>query len=207
MAGQEARINDALKQLGEEYRLGMVQVAEYRSRRKLLVDGWGERDVTTSPRKSKTATATGPALHRPAAPPPAPEPRTNPIPMLIVGAALLAIAGGAWYVLGHKAPTGNVPAIAPMSPAAQAIRKAADDFIRQNAWDADSVNAFVSQWRALDAADRARVADEPEIRTLRYRLDQNIQAEMQLITPDSTPEQRAQLVLLQGFSAALAGGS
>jgi len=56
MAGQEARINDALKQLGEEYRLGMVQGVEYRARRKLLVDSWGERDVTTAPRSLKSAT-------------------------------------------------------------------------------------------------------------------------------------------------------
>ena len=45
MSGHEARINDALKTLGEEYRLGMVAAEEYRSRRRMLLESWGERDV------------------------------------------------------------------------------------------------------------------------------------------------------------------
>ena len=45
----EARINEALRQLGEEHRLGMVQPEEYKARRRLLIEAWNEKEVTTSP--------------------------------------------------------------------------------------------------------------------------------------------------------------
>ena len=83
--------------------------------------------------------------------------------------------------------------------------KAADEFVMRNAWDADSVSAFLAVWRGLGAADRARAAEEPAMRTLTYKLEQNIQAEMQLITPDSRPEDRQQLTVLQGFAREMTG--
>lgn len=207
MSGHEARINDALKQLGEEFRLGMVQVAEYRSRRKAIVESWGERDVTTSPRSLKSATATAPSP-RPRAAAAVPPPRKSSMPLLIAGLGLLALAGGGWFMFAKSSsPASGSPktAAAPLSPQALEARKSADEFVARNVWDAASIQAFVAQWRALSPEDRARVGDEPALRTLRYRLDQNIQAEMQLITPDTKAAERAQLTLLQDFSRALSG--
>lgn len=203
----EARINDALKQLGEEYRLGMVQVVEYRSRRKMLLESWGERDVTTSPRALRAKTPAISAARKPAAVAP---PKKSAAPFVIAAVALVALAAGAWFLLGSGGKAGqanstNQPGMTPLSAEALTVRKAADDFMVRNVWDADSINAFLKQWRSLSDADRARVGDEPVMRTLRFRLDQNIQAEMQLITPETKPEERVQLTLLQDFLHALTG--
>lgn len=205
MPSHEARINDALKQLGEEFRLGMVQVAEYRARRKAIIDGWGEHEVTTAPRRSQTATGQAPRP-RPVAPPS--PPRKSRTPLIIAGAALIALVAVGWFVLGRSsAPRGSAsqPGAEPLSESAMAVRAAADEFVARNVWDRESIQAFLAQWQALSPPDRARLQQESAMRTLRYRLDQNIQAEMQLITPDTKPEQRTQLTLLQDFSRALAG--
>jgi hypothetical protein len=187
----------------------MVQLAEYRSRRKMLVDSWGERDVTTSPRSLRVATtATGPASRaRPGAAAP-PAPSKSSMPLVIAGLAVIALGGGGWFLFSRASappPGATQPAAAPMSGQALAVRTAADEFVARNVWDAASIQTFIRQWQALSPQDRARLADEPAMRSLRYRLDQNIQAEMQLITPDTKPEDRAQLNLLQEFSRALAG--
>ena len=208
-SGHEARINDALKQLGEEFRLGMVQVAEYRSRRKMLVESWGELEATTAPRSLQGRTATAPAARRRAVPVPAPE--KSPVPIVIAVIAAVVLGVGGWLALRPGAKPQNSaaqgPVMAPMSAAAAAVDKSADEFLARNVWDAASIQAFEAQWRALAPADRDRVIDEPSLRTLRSRLDQNIQAEMQLITPETKPEERAQLTLLQDFSRALTGAS
>jgi hypothetical protein len=208
MSSHEARINDALKQLGEEFRLGMVQAEEYRSRRRLLLESWGEIDATTSPGSLRVKTATTPNRAKPGTAP-APAAATRSIVPVVVVAALVVLAIAGFLLLKPKAqPAGAGADVAPaeaLSPQVLAVRKAADDFVAVNVWDAAAVEAFLQQWRALDAADRARADEQPALRTLRYKLDQNIQAESQLVAPDAPPEERQRLTLLEGFARELSG--
>lgn len=209
MSGHEARINDALKQLGEEFRLGMVQAEEYRARRRALLESWGERDATTSPgsMRSKTSTTPNKTPLKPAVA--APEPPKSAIPLIVL--LVLIVAGAAaYFVLKPKAPTaapavGAAAAPAPVSPHVLAVTKAADDFLAGNAWDAAGINQFLQAWQPLTPTDRAKASEHPSMRTLRYKLEQNIQAESQLIAPDAPPEQRERLTLLEGFAHELAG--
>jgi hypothetical protein len=217
MSSHEARVNDALKQLGEEYRLGMVQLAEYRSRRRMLLDSWGERDATTSPGSLRAKTATGQTApnrvplpaSRATAGAPAPEPKRSMAPLIIVVALIVAGAAG-YALLRPKAPAPSTAATAtpppePESPQVAAVRKAADDFLAANAWEAPAIERFLQQWRGLGPEDRAKAADVPSMRTLRYKLDQNIQAESSLVAPDAPPEQRQRLTMLEAFARELAG--
>ena len=208
MSSHEARINDALKQLGEEFRLGMVQAEEYRSRRRLLLESWGEIDATTSPGSLRVKTATTPNRAKPGTAPAPAAARRSIVPFVVVAVlVVLAIAG--FLLLKPKAqPAGAGDTVAPaeaLSPQVLAVRKAADDFVAVNVWDAAAVEAFLQQWRTLDAADRARADEQPALRTLRYKLDQNIQAESQLVAPDAPPEERQRLTLLEGFARELSG--
>ena len=210
----EARINDALKQLGEEFRLGMIKAEEYRQRRRAIVESWGEIEATTSPGSLRSKTAPGAGSARPAGvyvAPPAPAKKSNTIVIAIV--AIVALGAGAYLVLKTasrpKAPTmAPVPAVAPksLSPGVAAIGKAAEEFVAGNKFEPDAINAFVAQWQALSEADRAQALGEPPMRTLRYKLDQNIEAESQLVAPDAPPEARARLTMLENFAQALGGG-
>ena len=215
MSGHEARINDALRQLGEEFRLGMVQAAEYRQRRRALLESWGERDATTSPGslRSKTGT-TAPNRSVPAAaaatPAAAPARGAKSLMPLVVVGALVVLAAGAFLAVkpGSKPPPVNVmPPVEPPSPQVSAVSRAADEFLAGNAWDDAGINRFLESWRGLDAADRARALEQPSMRTLRYKLDQNLQAESQVVAPDAPPEERQRLTLLEGFARELAGGA
>jgi hypothetical protein len=213
MSGHEARINDALKQLGEEFRLGMVAVDEYRSRRRMLLDSWGEKDTTTSPGAMKLPPAVTPAAAvRPPAPAPAKAKPKGKGPLVAgIIACVVVVAVGSYMVLVPKrtpieAKPGT-PAVAPANPQVQAIKKAADDFLARNAWEAEPINAFIAQWRQLSAADRARALEEPSLKTLRYELAQNIQAESQLVPADAPPEQRQRLELLTQFARELDGST
>jgi hypothetical protein len=206
----EARINDALKQLGEEFRLGMVQPEEYRARRRLLLESWYERDVTTSPGSLRAAL-----------PPPSATPQKLPaapaasnVPKLVLAglAVVVGIAVSAWLVFGGKepasgqaAPVAVTPALPPASPQVLAVRKAAEDFLAANAWEQAQVDLLLQQWRQLSPEERARAREEPAVRTLRFKLDQNLQAEAQLVAPDAPPEERARLDLLTRFAEELDG--
>ena len=210
MSSHEARINDALKQLGEEFRLGMVQAEEYRSRRRMLLESWGEIDATTSPGSMRSKTATTPNLTKL---PPATatatvaEGKRAIVPFLVV-VGLVVLAVGAYFALRPKAPPpapGVATPAAELSPQVLAVRKAADDFVAANAWDAAAIDGFLQSWRSLGAEDRARANEQPALRTLRYKLDQNIQAESQLVAPDAPPEERQRLTLLEGFARELSG--
>ena len=64
---------------------------------------------------------------------------------------------------------------------------------------------FLQQWGGLGPEDRARAADLPSLRTLSYKLDQNIQAEASLVAPDAPPEARERLTMLEAFARELAG--
>lgn len=211
MSGHEARINDALKSLGEEFRLGMVAADEYRARRRLLLESWGERDVTTSPGSLKgisTATKPTPAMPRTVVIPPPPK---DNAPALAIGiVATIVIAAGAWFAISHRAaPPGlaarATPPVAPASAEVQAIKKAADDFLASNAWDAEPIDAFLQLWMPLSAADRARALEEPSLRTLRSEVKQNLQAESQLVPADAPPEQRRRLDALTRLARELGG--
>ncbi len=200
----EARINDALRQLGEEYRLGMVQPEEYRARRRMLLESWNERDVTTSPGSLKSKL---PPLLPPNQRAAVQADNKNMPKLIVIGlAVLVAIAASAYLTFGPKkaavAPAA-VPATAPPSAAVLAARKAAEDFLALNAWEAAQVELVLQQWRALSPEDRVRAREEPAIRTLRYQLDQNIQAESQLVAPDASPEDRQRLDLLARFAEEL----
>jgi hypothetical protein len=194
----EARINDALKTLGEEFRLGMVQPEEYRARRRMLLESWNERDVTTSPgslrsaklptRPTSTQRVAGPA-----------QAKSTPKVVLIGVAVTIGIVASAYLTFAPKKADVTAPAAVvqpPPSAAVLAARKAAEDFLTLNAWEPAPVEALLEQWRLLSPADRARAREEPAIRTLRYKLDQNIQAESQLVSPDASPEDRQRLDLL-----------
>jgi hypothetical protein len=202
----EARINEALRQLGEEHRLGMVQPEEYRSRRRMLIESWHEKEVTTSPGSLRSAGFTTiPPGKRKAIQVEAP----SVVPRLVlIGLALiLGIAVSGYYVFApRKAPEAVEPAVpppAPLSPQVQAACQAAESFLAANSWDATNVEALLAQWRQLSPEDRARAREEPAIRTLRYKVDQNIQAESQLVAPDAPPEDRQRLDLLNRFAGEL----
>lgn len=204
----EGRINDALKQLGEEYRLGMVQPEEYRARRRLLLESWHERDVTTSPGSLKSGrTATRPPpVQRVAA---KAEDRNLPKLALIGMAVAAGIAASAYVMFAAKKPPElapvTLPPQAPPSAAVLATRKAVEDFMVLNAFEPAQVEAVLEHWRGLSPGDRVRAREEPAIRTLRYKLDQNIQAESQLVAPDASPEDRQRLDLLVRFAQELDG--
>jgi hypothetical protein len=205
--GHEARINDALKQLGEEFRLGMVQAEEYRSRRRALLESWGERDATTSPGSARSRTLTNPGAGM-APGPAAPPAGGSKAPMLIVGTVVAVLAVGGYFALKpSKAPPAAPaqPAAAPLSPQLVALRRAAEDFVAANAWDEQGVARMLEAWRSLDAADRARGLELPSMITLRYKLEQNIQAESQVAGPDAPPEAVARLRLLEDFARELSG--
>lgn len=206
----EARINDALKQLGEEFRLGMVQPEEYRSRRRLLLESWYERDVTTSPGSLRSALPPPSAMPQPA--PAAPAADNMPKLVLAGLAFVVGIAASAWVVFGSKkpaaeqaAPVAATPALPPASAQVLAVRRAAEDFLAANAWEQAQVDPLLEQWRQLSPEDRARAREEPAVRTLRFKLDQNLQAEAQLVAPDAPPEDRARLDLLTRFAEELDG--
>lgn len=202
----EARINDALKQLGEEFRLGMVAAEEYRLRRRRILETWGERDVTTSP-GSLSAAQLGP---RPAAPPAEKARARSAVPLIVGAIVVLAVAAAAAYVLlePQRSPGFTPAPVAlppPASPEVRAVARAADDFLARNAWDAEPIEAFLAHWRQLRPADRARARAEPAVRTLRGSLQRNIDAEAQLVTPESPPEARQRLDSLTAFAQELDG--
>jgi len=207
----EARINDALKQLGEEYRLGMVQPVEYRSRRRLLLESWYERDVTTSPGSLRAhGLSTIPPGKKTVVPPAAVPPKDTPKLVMIGLAVIVGIVASAYLTFGPNkapvvaaAPVATTPAMPPPSAQVLAARKAAEDFLLVNAWEQGPVDQLLAQWRQLSSEDRARARDEPAIRTLRFKLDQNIQAEAQLVAPDASPEDRQRLDLLTRFAQEL----
>lgn len=207
----EARINDALRRLGEEFRLGMVQPEEYRSRRRLLLESWYERDVTTSPGSLRSVLPPPKAMPQP--PAAAPAATSNMPKLVLVGlAVLVGIAASAWLVVGSKkpesgmaAPVAATPALPPASAQVLAVRKAAEDFLAANAWEQAQVDLLLGQWRQLSPEDRVRAREEPAVRTLRFKLDQNLQAEAQLVAPDAPPEERARLDLLTRFAEELDG--
>jgi hypothetical protein len=197
----EARINEALRQLGEEHRLGMVQPEEYKARRRLLIDAWNEKEVTTSPgslRKAGFGTIP-PGQKRVMG-----APSSTPKFVLIGLGVVVAIVVSAWFTF-KPGPAGApaVPAQAPPSAQVLAARKAAEDFLAANAWEAGAVEAVLTHWRQLSPEDRARAREEPAVRTLRFKLDQNIQAESQLVAPDAPAEERQRLDLLTNFAKEL----
>ena len=207
----EARINDALKQLGEEFRLGMVQAVEYRARRRRLMESWNERDVTTSPGSLRAHGLSTLPPGKKEAIAPAPSPNNTPKLILIGIAVAAGIAISAYFTFGSKQapmaasapPAEAAPAPPPASPQVLAARKAAEDFLLVNAWEQAPVEQLLTQWRLLSAEDRTRAREEPALRTLRFKLDQNIQAESQLVAPDAPPEDRARLDLLTRFAGEL----
>lgn len=203
----EARINDALRQLGEEHRLGMVQPEEYRSRRRMLIESWHELEVTTSPGSLRAAGfSTIPPGGRKAL---APARSGNTPRLVLIGLAVaVAIAVSGYFTFAPRdaqdsAASVALPAPEPMSPQVLAARKAAEDFLAANTWEAAPVEALLAQWRQLSPGDRVRAREEPALRTLRHQLDQNIQAESQLVGPDAPAEDRQRLDLLTRFAEEL----
>lgn len=196
----EARINDALRALGEEFRLGMVAVEEYRVRRRKILDTWGERDATTSPGSLRGSVQPGAVAPKSA---PAPVRRAgNPLGLVAgIVFALLLIGAGVYFVFDANRKPAPPPgaAAAPANPEVQAIAQAADEFLARNDWEAEAIGAFLARWRALSPAQRTEALDQPSLRTLRHKLGENVQAESQLLGPDATPAERARLDMLQAF--------
>lgn len=202
----EARINEALKQLGEEHRLGMVQPDEYRARRRMLIESWHEQEVTTSPGSLRSVgLSTLPPGVKKAIP--ASLPTGAPRLILASLAVVVGIVVSAWLTFGPReadpAPAAAAPPPVSLSEPVLAARKAAEDFLSANAWEAGPIEALLAQWRQLSPEDRALAREQPAVRTLRFKLDQNIQAESQLVAPDAPPEERQRLDLLTRFAAEL----
>ena len=223
---QENRINDALKQLGEEYRLGMVSAEEFRGRRRALLQSWGDRDATTSPsalpRKASTTQVNpdrgkgGPGAM------PSPLQGKSGKGLLAGGLVLLLAAGVGAYFVFKKRPSATAAsstAAAPIikrSPELLAVMRAATEFRSRNRWEAEDTDGFLSLWRALTPSDQVIARQEPSLQSLRYELEQNIQAEAQaMATPagvapsaNDTPPASAQqerLDRLRAFALALTG--
>ena len=202
----EARINDALRQLGEEYRLGMIQAEEYRARRRLLFEAWNELEVTTSPgslRKAGFGTIP-PGQKRAIA---GASPFAQPQVLLAAAAVVVGIVVSGWFIFapgkGGDAPDVALPPPVQLSEAVVGARKAAEDFLAVNAWETAPIEALMALWRQLSPEDRAQAREQPAVRTLRFKLDQNIQAESQLVAPDASPEDRQRLDLLTRFAQEL----
>lgn len=205
-AGQEARINEALRRLGDEFRLGMVPEEEYRKRRRLLLESWGERDVTTVPGTMRTRPAPAPA--------PAAKTATSPAHRRLgTGfAVLVLLAAGAYAALQFgrpaRAPDVQSAAAAVVVRSAQLgiVMRSADEFVSQNQWGQAETDAFLGQWRSLSADERVQARAEPAYRTLRHKLAQNIQAESQVADGGNPPAQTERIARLQQFAAELDAG-
>jgi hypothetical protein len=117
---------------------------------------------------------------------------------------VVAVIVSAWFTFKPRSTAAPVvPAQAPPSAQVLAVRKAAENFLAVNAWEAQAVEAVLTQWRQLSPEERVRALEEPAVRTLRFKLDQNIQAEAQLVAPDAPPEERQRLDLLTKFAEEL----
>lgn len=203
---QEARINEALRALGEEHRLGMVQAEEYRTRRRLLIEAWHEQEVTTAPGSLRTAgfSTIPPGVQNAFRD----DPRPNASKLVLIGLAVVVAIGVTGYFTFASRPADTTaataePAPPPLSPQVLAARKAAEDFIAANTWEAGPIEALLARWRQLSPADREQAREQPAVRTLRFKLDQNIQAEALLVAPDAPPEERQRLDLLTRFAEEL----
>lgn len=198
-AGKEARINEALRRLGDEFRLGMVPEEEYRKRRRLLLESWGERDVTTAPgnlrnRRMQAAVAGNVAV------------KVQSRRPLWIGLAILtaAVTYTALFSNGPKTPPNDSPVTATLrSPQLTALLRSADDFVEQNRWGEIETDAFLREWRSLSQEDRARARQEPAFRTLRHKLAQNIQAESQASSDQNDTAQTGRFERLQKFASEL----
>lgn len=211
MSGHEARINDALKSLGEEFRLGMVAGDEYRKRRRMILESWHERDATTSPHAVRNLTtaqpaAPSPSLARTTVVPP-PSPKRKPVGLAVAAVAIVLVVAGGWYAKSRRAePAAGADAkaqVEPPSPEVLQIKKSADEFLARNNWDAGAIDEFLAQWATLPAEQRARALQEPSLRTLRHELDENLRAESQLVAADAPPDQRRRLDALSRFAREL----
>lgn len=211
----ESRVNEALKQLGEEHRLGMVKSEEYRQRRRTLLQKWGEPESTTTPgadfMKSMSTTQTNPARRMVPTPVQAPEsaPR-NRAPLWVVGgiAVMVALASTAWVFKKPSADgSGTNPGSAsePRSVELLAVMREANAFRARNSWEAADTEAFLSSWRAMSAEDRRQAQDEPSLQSLRHELEQNLRAERQALELNPDPDAQARLDRLNRFAGELAG--
>lgn len=205
----ESRINDALRQLGEEHRLGMIKPEEFRGRRRALLESWGEPESTTSPGgRSLSITQTNPAMAMPRGNVPALAPARSRTAMgIAAGAALLAVVAvlAFWYWKQPAAPdvTRAVAVEAPRSPQLLAVMREATAFRNRNRWDAAEIEAFLAAWRTLPLADRQRAQQEPSLQSLRHELDENIRAERQALEMNPDVDGQARLDRLTEFASEL----
>lgn len=203
----EGRINDALRQLGEEHRLGMIKTEEFRSRRRALLESWGDRDATTSPgSSSRSTTQTNPAIAARSVV--VAEPTTNKATWVLGAIALVVGIGGAgWHLLRSK-PAGIAASIAstvaPRSEELLAVMREATAFRVRNRWESEDTDAFIALWRTLPPADRQRAQQEPSLQSLRYELEQNIRAERQANEVNPSPEGQQRLDRLDAVLGTLA---
>lgn len=218
MPSQESRLNDALRHLGEEFRLGMVSAEEYRTRRRLLLESWGERDITTSPGvdRAVSAATAKPASAGSATGAKALAPAKVQFGWTLGAVLVLALAGGAYFLLASPRPTPAGAAQIASAKAAPirsagiiALAQAATEFLDRNRWEAVDLDAFSQQWRALPEAERHVARQEPAIRSLRHELEQNIRAETQALGQalgaDAEAGQRGRLDGLLQFAKELDG--
>lgn len=211
----ESRINDALKQLGEEHRLGMIKIEEYRRRRRALLLKWGEPESTTTPgsqlSKSMSTTQTNPARRLSPSPAQDPGPAARNIsPILIAGgiAVLVAIVAATWMLRKPASSGGTTAAVATdavRSAQLLAVMREANAFRARNRWEAADTEAFLSVWRAMSADDRRQAHNEPSLQSLRHELEQNLRAERQALELNPDPDGQLRLNRLRQFAGELAG--
>lgn len=190
MANPEARTNAALKRLGEEFRLGMIPAAEYRARRRQVLESWAERETTTSPGiTQRNATRPGD--------PAAPTPPTRARWMPIAAAAVLLLAAGTGVLLFLKGPSprASMPAAPPpaaRSPAVAVVTATAERLLAEKRWAEADLAFFLDRWRALSSEERRLAWREPAVRSLRHEAQQAIFA-LEAVAPAAGSAEDAQL--------------
>jgi hypothetical protein len=210
-ARDEARINDALKKLCEEFHLGMVQGDEYRSRRRRLLENWADRDTTTAPGMRARAAAPAPAKTAAAPPPPAAAGAKNLVAVVIAIVVAIILAAAAVMLLrkpaAHppSATTGAAPGVS-REHLAQ-IRQAAVDFVARNQWEPPNLDEFLGRWHGLSPAEQALARQEPSLRSLRYELQQNIKLAAQMAGAGADEAVKQRLDRLSGFARELEGAT
>lgn len=203
----ENRMNEALRQLGEEHRLGMIKTEEFRGRRRAILESWGDRDATTSPGKRDSATTqTNPSISVRSVTAVAPASRQS---LWVLGFIVMALGlgGAAWYLM-RSSPSGmsstGAPTVSARSAKLLAVMRDATALRSRNRWETEDTDRFLAQWRSLSPADQKRAQQEPSLQSLRYELVQNIRAERQANDVNPSPEGNERLDRLNAFLRELA---
>jgi hypothetical protein len=167
--------NPRLRDLARAYAQGRIAQADYRARRAALLDELMRADVTafdTRPDETRPgARAQGP---RTEAAPAAPAPKGGGAGKAILAVVVLAaLAGGGVYAVrngmlstGPAAQTSRESAPESAPPAAAPATDPLARILARPDWDVPRLERFLSEWRALPAAERDRLEKTPSFQYL-----------------------------------------